>query len=73
MVFDRADAPNPHLVNRLDEIERFVEHAMIELAVASERTLAFAIGAILGGQHWIKLNDHFWSRHLVPPPRRIYD
>jgi hypothetical protein len=49
MVLDRADPPNPDLVNCLDEAERFMEHAMIELAIASERTPAFTVRTVLGG------------------------
>src|SRR5271169_1263925 len=67
MVLDGADAPNSHLVNLLDETQRFMEYAMIEFAVATERTPAFTVRSILGRQHWIQLDDDLWSCHLDSP------
>src|SRR5215472_13013892 len=58
------------LVDITDEAEQLMEHTMIKLAVAPERTPVFTVRSVLGGQYWIQLDDDLWSRHRIAPPAR---
>ena len=65
MVLDRGTAPQAHAFGCFDDIGPFVNEALIDLGVGSERAVRDPVGEAISGKHRIKIQDDLGTRHWV--------